>query len=36
MVKKLAILGFIVVAVAAAGMVWAGTLAGAVPAPSQW
>jgi hypothetical protein len=33
MVKKLAILGFIVVAVAAAGMVWAGTLAGAVPAP---
>jgi len=33
MVKKLAILGFILVVVAAAGMVWAGTYTGAIPAP---
>jgi len=32
MVKKSAILGFILV-VAAAGMVWAGTFTGAIPAP---
>jgi len=34
MVKKLSILGFILVAVAAAGMVWAGTFSGAIPAPT--
>ncbi len=33
MVKKLGILGFILVAVCAAGMVWAGTYSGAIPAP---
>ncbi|MEI6134515.1 MAG: hypothetical protein WCP72_06050 [Desulfomonile sp.] len=33
MVKKLAILGFILVAVASAGVVWAETFAGAVAAP---
>jgi len=33
MVKKLAILGFILVAVAAAGMVWAGTEMGTIAAP---
>ncbi len=34
MVKKLGILGFILVVVAAAGMVWAGTNMGAIPAPT--
>ncbi|MCA1961030.1 MAG: hypothetical protein LDL33_09550 [Desulfomonile sp.] len=34
MVKKLAILGFILVVVAATGMVWAGTFSGAIPAPT--
>jgi len=33
MVKKLGILGFILVVVAAAGMVWAETYTGAIPAP---
>ena len=33
MVKKLGILGFILVAVAAAGMVWAETFTGAIAAP---
>jgi hypothetical protein len=33
MVKKLAILGFILVVVTAAGMAWAGTYSGAIPAP---
>jgi hypothetical protein len=33
MVKKLAILGFILVVVAATGMAWAGTFSGAIPAP---
>lgn len=33
MVKKLGILGFILVVVATAGMVWAGTFTGAIPAP---
>jgi len=33
MVKKLGILGFILVVVAAAGMAWAGTYTGAIPAP---
>jgi hypothetical protein len=33
MVKKLGILGFIVIVVAAAGMVWAETYTGAIPAP---
>jgi len=33
MVKKLGILGFILIVVAAAGMVWAGTSTGAIPAP---
>jgi hypothetical protein len=33
MVKKLGILGFILVVVAAAGTVWAETYAGAIPAP---
>ncbi|MGC8604915.1 MAG: hypothetical protein ACP5VS_14695 [Desulfomonilaceae bacterium] len=33
MVKKLAILGFILVAVVSTGAVWAGTFAGAVAAP---
>jgi len=33
MVKKLGILGFILVVVAAAGVVWAGTYTGAIPAP---
>jgi hypothetical protein len=33
MVKKLGILGFILVVVAAAGMVWAETFTGAIPAP---
>jgi|GEM_PF-472736 len=33
MVKKLGILGFILVVVAAASMVWAGTNSGAIPAP---
>lgn len=34
MVKKLGILGFILVVVASAGMVWAGTFSGAIPAPT--
>ncbi|MFC1834417.1 hypothetical protein ACFL2Q_06750 [Thermodesulfobacteriota bacterium] len=34
MVKKLAILGFILVAVAAASMVWAGTNVGSISAPT--
>lgn len=34
MVKKLGILGVILVVVAAAGMVWAGTNMGAIPAPT--
>ena len=33
MVKKIGILGFILVVVAAAGMVWAETYTGAIPAP---
>jgi len=33
MVKKLAILGFILVAVSAASMVWAGSFSGAIQAP---
>ena len=33
MVKKLGILGFILIVVAAAGMVWAETYTGAIPAP---
>ncbi len=33
MVKKLGILGFILIVVAAAGMVWAETSTGAIPAP---
>jgi len=33
MVKKLGILGFILVVVAAAGMAWAGTYTGSIPAP---
>ena len=33
MVKKLGILGFILVVVAATGMVWAETYTGAIPAP---
>jgi hypothetical protein len=33
MVKKLGILGFILVVVATAGMVWAETYTGAIPAP---
>lgn len=33
MVKKLAILGFILIAVVSTGVVWAGTFAGAVAAP---
>jgi hypothetical protein len=34
MVKKLGILGFILIVVAAAGMVWAETFTGAIPAPT--
>ncbi len=34
MVKKLGILGIILVVVAAAGMAWAGTYSGAIPAPA--
>jgi len=34
MVRKLAILGFILVALAAASMVWAETYTGAIPAPT--
>lgn len=33
MVKKLGILGFILIAMSAATMVWAGTFTGAIPAP---
>lgn len=33
MVKKIGILGFILVVVAAAGMVWAETFTGSIPAP---
>jgi hypothetical protein len=34
MVKKLGILGFILVVVAAASMAWAGSYSGAIPAPT--
>ena len=33
MVKKIGILGFILIVVAATGMVWAETYTGAIPAP---
>jgi len=34
MVKKLGILGFILIVVAAASMAWAGTFSGSIPAPT--